>query len=60
VRWEHASLTTQAGLLEFSFMLEARGPQGAMGNVAASEPTSARRRDSEPQDTWQYRISSQS
>jgi hypothetical protein len=30
------------------FMLEARGPQGAMGHVAAPEPTSAERRGMEP------------
>jgi hypothetical protein len=30
------------------FMLEARGPQGAVGHVAAPEPTSARRRGPKP------------
>jgi hypothetical protein len=40
-------------------MLEARGPQGAMGHVAVLEPTSARRRGPKPWDTWQRRSSPQ-
>jgi hypothetical protein len=30
------------------FILEARGPQGAVGHVTAPEPTSARRRGPKP------------
>jgi hypothetical protein len=37
------------------YMLEACGPQGAVGHVAALEPTSARRRGLEPWGVWQYR-----
>jgi hypothetical protein len=41
------------------FMLEVRGPQRASGHVAASEPTSPRRRGPELYDTWQRRSSPQ-
>jgi hypothetical protein len=44
----------------FFFMLETRGPYGPVGHVAAPEPTLARRRGPEPQDTWQRRSPPQS
>jgi hypothetical protein len=92
VRWKHACLAAQAGVLGFSLCLrpaaqreppdtwqrwspsplggevrshmtrgsvgahlsrEARS--GAVGHVAAPEPTSAERRGLEPEDTWQHR-----
>jgi hypothetical protein len=37
------------------FMVEAHGPQGAVGLVAAPEPTSVGRRGPESKDTWQRR-----
>jgi hypothetical protein len=42
VRWKHACLAAQVGLLGF-FMLEVRGPYVATGYVAVLELTSGRR-----------------
>jgi hypothetical protein len=34
------------------FMFEAHGPQGVVGHMTVSEPTSVGRRGPEPYDTW--------
>jgi hypothetical protein len=47
VRWEHACLAAQAGLLGFSLCLRPVNPQGATEHVAALELTSAERRGPE-------------